>query len=202
MYQRYANIGYVLFNDRSEPTPSGYNLYYGKIDYLNKVITAVPIVEHYPTNTYYGGLFVHSARFYYFGDSQDIITAISYPYSSGVGFINLYDQQEIPYSCSNSAQVYNFTGGYITVPLVSVVVANMAWMTTGYSSGPTFSAQSGKTFKPFTLTGGIYTVNFNEPMTNNTYCPIVSNPVGPIVQSPTISNSMLLFNPDATSYPP
>ena len=80
MYQRYSNIAYVLFNDRSAVTPSGYNLYYGKIDYLNKVITAVPIVEHYPPTTYYGALFVHSARFYYFGDSSNIVTANTYVY--------------------------------------------------------------------------------------------------------------------------
>ena len=79
----------------------------------------------------------------------------------------------------------------------------MAWITTGYASGPTFSSATGKSFKSMVLTGGLSTLNFNTPMSNNTYCPVVGNVIGtPNVISPTIANANLLFDPDAATYPP
>lgn len=46
MYQRQTNIAYVLFNDRSAPSPSGYNLYYGLINYPSKTISIASILAH------------------------------------------------------------------------------------------------------------------------------------------------------------
>jgi hypothetical protein len=37
---------------------------------------------------------------------------------------------------------------------------------------------------------------------NNTWCPIVTNPAPVQISPPVIANQMLLFNPDASSYPP
>lgn len=52
----------------------------------------------------------------------------------------------------------------------------MPWSFGGYSSGPTFSSQSGKSVRSITLSGGLYNLNMNEPISNNTWCPIVTNP--------------------------
>ena len=37
---------------------------------------------------------------------------------------------------------------------------------------------------------------------NNTWCPIVTNPTPALVVAPSITAQSLVFNPDATSYPP
>jgi hypothetical protein len=69
MYQKAYNMAYVLYNDRSAASSLGYTLYYGRIDYINKKIDSIPIVSHNGPNNYYGAVFVHQARFYYFGDT-------------------------------------------------------------------------------------------------------------------------------------
>jgi len=46
MYQRQTNVAYVLFNDRSAATPSGYNLYYGQINYSGRTIRIASILAH------------------------------------------------------------------------------------------------------------------------------------------------------------
>ena len=118
-----------------------------------------------------------------------------------MGFINISDKEEVPYSCVFPSQQYNFTSGFTTVALTTVPTS-MGWITTGYSSGPTLSAQTGKSFRSFNLTIGVQTLNLNTPMSNNTYCAPTGNSLGlPTVSSPIVSDSMLLFNPDASSYP-
>jgi hypothetical protein len=55
----------------------------------------------------------------------------------------------------------------------------MNWVTSGYgsgSTGPVYSSNSGKPFKPITLTGGIFNMNMQAPLINNTWCPTVTNP--------------------------
>jgi|LauGreDrversion4_2_1035121.scaffolds.fasta_scaffold12443_9 hypothetical protein len=44
-------------------------LYYGRIDYINRIVTAIPIANHDSGNNYFGAIFVHPAKFYYFGDT-------------------------------------------------------------------------------------------------------------------------------------
>lgn len=78
----------------------------------------------------------------------------------------------------------------------------MGWITTGYTSGPNFATSSGKSFKPMTLSGGLYNLNLKEPISNNTFCPIQSSPTPATVNSPTITPSLLNYDPDASSYPP
>lgn len=75
-----------------------------------------------------------------------------------MGFINIYDNQEVPYSCVVPAQQYNFTSGF-TIVTLTTVPSSMAWITTGLSSGPTMTAQTGKSFRPFNLTVGVQTLN-------------------------------------------
>lgn len=189
-----------MINDRSATSPTGYNLYYGKIDYVGKTIGVVNVVANYAPATYFGAYLVHSGRVYYYGSSSTIVTNKNSVYPFNMGFINVYDSQETQFSCSNSAQVYNFTTILTTYTLTTVPSA-MAWITTGYASWPTIN--TGKSFKSMVLTGGLNTVNFNSPMSNNTYCPIVGNVIGTAnVISPSIPNANLIFNPDAATYPP
>jgi hypothetical protein len=192
-----------MFNDRSAISPSGYALQYGLINYSTRIINVVPILAHSPPATYFGAYLVHSGRVYYFGDAQNIVTTGSFDYPQKMGFINIYDLQETPFSCSAPGQIYNFTSGVNSINMASVTSTTMPWITTGLSSGPTFSAATGKTFRTFTLTGGMSSINLNEPLMNNTYCPVVPNSIGLVnVFSPTIATTMLSFNPDAASYPP
>ena len=44
-------------------------------------------------------------------------------------------------------------------------------------------------------------MNLKEPMVNNTWCPIVTNPSPANILPPVISTQMLLFNPDLTTFP-
>ena len=62
----------------------------------------------------------------------------------------------------------------------------MPWSSGGYSSGPIFSSQSGKTMRSMSLTSGIFDLNMNEPIINNTWCPIVTDPTPAEVLSPKI----------------
>jgi len=103
------NIGFVLLNDRSAASPSGYNLNFGRIDYAARTVGLVSVASHNPTATYFGANFVHSNRFYYYGSSTNIVTSTNAAYPFGMGFINIYDREETQYSCSISSQVYNFT---------------------------------------------------------------------------------------------
>ena len=77
----------------------------------------------------------------------------------------------------------------------------MNWVTTGITSGPAFGLSTGRSIKPFTLTGGVFTMNLKEPMVNNTWCPIVTNPSPANILPPVITTQMLLFNPDLTVFP-
>jgi len=163
----------------------------------------MPVLAHHPPATYFGALLVHSGRVYFFGESSTIVGSTSTPYPFRMGFINIYDQQETPYSCTPAAQIYNFTSGFSTASVTTVTSATMPWITTGLASGPSLSAQTGRTFRSFTLTGGVSTLNFNEPNMANTYCPVVPNSIGlPGVSSPVISTTTMTFDPDAASYPP
>ncbi|TNV75036.1 hypothetical protein FGO68_gene6423 [Halteria grandinella] len=200
MFQRTANTAYTLYNDRSLDSPTGYTLYYGKIDYNNKKIDSIPVLNHDGPNTYYGAFFVHSARFYYWGDTNKVKTSSTFNYAQQVGFLNIYDQQET-LSCTSGSQVYNFASAPLSITLDAIVSANMNWVTTGYTSGPNFAAQTGKNFKPFALTGGLFVLNLKEPISNNTFCPIVTNPTPATVQGPVIPKTMLSYDPDASSYP-
>lgn len=75
MYQRTTNLAYTLYNDRSDNSPNNYGLYYGKIDYLNKIVYQIPIVNHDGNNNYYLGVFSHLGKFYYLGETQKIKTS-------------------------------------------------------------------------------------------------------------------------------
>lgn len=91
MYQRTLNIAYVLYNDRSPASTADYALYYGKIDYVNKKIDSIPIVNHHPDNTYYGALFIHNAKFYYWGETSSLKTSSTFNFNRIVGFLTLFD---------------------------------------------------------------------------------------------------------------
>lgn len=91
MFQRTANTAYTLYNDRSPDSPTSYTLHYGKIDYVNRKIDAIPVLNHDGPNTYYGAYFVHSARFYYWGDTNKVKTTSTFNYAQQVGFLNIYD---------------------------------------------------------------------------------------------------------------
>lgn len=71
----------MVYEDVNSPTPAGYVLYYGRIDYLSRIITAIPIANHDPANSYFGAIFVHQAKFYYFGDTQNLIANVAYPFT-------------------------------------------------------------------------------------------------------------------------
>jgi hypothetical protein len=81
IYQKVLNLAYVLYNDRSAALPLQYTLYYGRIDYNNKKIESIPISSHSGASTYYGAIFAHQARIYYFGDTQVINAATQKSYS-------------------------------------------------------------------------------------------------------------------------
>lgn len=90
-YQRIQNIAYVLYSDRSAATSSGYTLYYGRIDYTNKKIDSLPVINHDGDNFYYGALFIHLGKFYYWGDGNTLITSSTYNFAQRIGFLNLFD---------------------------------------------------------------------------------------------------------------
>jgi hypothetical protein len=188
MYQKVLNMAYVLYNDRSAALPTGYTLYYGRIDYNLKKIDSIPIASHSGPSTYYGALFVHQARFFYFGDTSTINAATQKTYSMPVGFINIYDQQETTYSSVSPSQAFSFSGGsLITTSLDPIVASNMAWGSAGMSSEPKFSTVSGKQIKPFTLTGGLYSLNMADPLSVNTYQSIVTNPAPVTISAPSMA---------------
>jgi hypothetical protein len=81
MFQRTANIAYTLYNDRSNDLPSAYTLHYGRIDYANKKIDSIAVVNHDGPNTYYGAYFVHHARFYYYGDTKKVVTTNTFNFA-------------------------------------------------------------------------------------------------------------------------
>lgn len=163
----------------------------------------MPVLAHHPPATYFGAHLVHSGRVYYFGESSTIVASTPKSYPFRMGFINIYDQQETPYSCTPAGQIFNFTSGFSTVSVTTVTSATMPWITTGLASGPSLSAQTGKSFRSFTLTDGVSSLNFNEPNMANTYCPVVPNSIGlPRVSSTVIPTTLMTFDPDAASYPP
>ena len=47
-------MAFVLYNDRSPASTADFALYYGRIDYTNRRIDSIPIVNHHPDNTYFG----------------------------------------------------------------------------------------------------------------------------------------------------
>ena len=81
MYQRTSNLAYVLYNDKSAATTTGYQLYYGRIDYVNRKIDSIPVVNHDGDNNYYGAIFTHNSKFNYFGDTLKLITTSTYTYA-------------------------------------------------------------------------------------------------------------------------
>ena len=158
-------------------------------------------MNHNGFNNYYGGIFVHMYKFYYFGDTSDIVLDSNYMFSQPVGFIYQFDQQDTNL-CSPSLQNYNFAAGSaVTIPMTLAVATNMNWVTTGITSGPAFALSTGRSIKPFTLTVGVFTMNLKEPIMNNTWCPIVTNPSPANILPPVITTQMLLFNPDLTVFP-
>lgn len=80
----------------------------------------------------------------------------------------------------------------------------MNWATSGYNSGPTFAAQSGKSLKQVVLSGGLTNINLKEPLMNNTWCPIMSSPSpAPVsLTAPVMVSNKLLYDPDISVYTP
>lgn len=69
IFHRTQTQGFILFNDRSAASPSGYGLFYGRVDYSARKIDYIPIVNHDGGNTYGGAMFVHTSKFYYWGET-------------------------------------------------------------------------------------------------------------------------------------
>ena len=76
----------------------------------------------------------------------------------------------------------------------------MLWKTTGLNSSFT-PIYSGRSFKPFTLTGGLNNLNLGEPLSNNSFCPSYPKWDSVTITAPSISNQSLIYNPDALSFP-
>jgi len=92
MYQKELGLAYTLYNDRRDNSPSNYKLILGKVSYTNSKIEVISVNSHSGANNYFGAKFIHMTRFYFWGQSKQLIgKTSSFSFSKYAGFINIFD---------------------------------------------------------------------------------------------------------------
>jgi hypothetical protein len=73
----------------------------------------------------------------------------------------------------------------------------MDWRLSGLTSTSGYANSVIKTMRCMGTITGLNNLNLGEPLTNNTWCPIVTTGGGaPTIASPVITNKVFTYNPD------
>ena len=73
----------------------------------------------------------------------------------------------------------------------------MDWKWASLTSAQSFATSVTKVIKSMgSLSGGLYNINLAEPVTANTWCPIVTSVTPPTITSPVIPYQMFTYKPD------
>jgi hypothetical protein len=92
MYQKDLGTAYTLYNDRRADAPNSYQLKLGRVSYTNSKMDLINIANHNGLNNYFGAKFIHLGRFYFWGQSNFLLSkSSSFGFSRYAGFLNLYD---------------------------------------------------------------------------------------------------------------